>query len=89
MLQAGKFDAAPAGDTQHRSAHSMVGFKEGENPFAELPRGGVYHFYSGHRLWIAPGETATHLETWNLHKNITPPENENEVQAFVEKLGSE
>lgn len=39
------------------------GFKEGENLFAELPNvvaelpgGGVFHFYGGHRLWHAPEE---------------------------------
>jgi hypothetical protein len=37
------------------------GFRDGENLFAELPdvvaqlpEGGVYHFYGGHRLWHAP-----------------------------------
>ena len=37
------------------------GFKGGENLFAELPDfvtelpdGGVFHFYGGHRLWVAP-----------------------------------
>jgi hypothetical protein len=39
------------------------GFKDGENLFAEvpeavieLPGGGVFHFYGGHRLWHAPEE---------------------------------
>ena len=39
------------------------GFKEGENLLAELPNvvtelpgGGVFHFYGGHRLWHAPEE---------------------------------
>src|SRR5262245_15652946 len=37
------------------------GFKGSENLFAELPdyvtelpSGGVFHFYGGHRLWVAP-----------------------------------
>ena len=37
------------------------GFKDGENIFAELPefvaelpQGGEFHFYGGHRLWQAP-----------------------------------
>jgi hypothetical protein len=37
------------------------GFREEENLFAELPNfitelpnGGVFHFYGGHRLWVAP-----------------------------------
>lgn len=39
------------------------GFKDGENLFAEVPEavidvpgGGVFHFYGGHRLWHAPEE---------------------------------
>ncbi|MBK9925224.1 MAG: hypothetical protein IPP66_08015 [Anaerolineales bacterium] len=36
---------------------------------------------------IAPGATATHVETWNLYKNIVCPQNENEVQALADKLG--
>jgi hypothetical protein len=36
---------------------------------------------------IAPGATATHIETWNLYKNIERPQNENEAQALADTLG--
>jgi len=36
---------------------------------------------------IAPGETATHVETWNLYKDIKRPQNEDEAQALADKLG--
>lgn len=36
---------------------------------------------------IAPGATATHIETWNLYKDIARPQNENEAQALADKLG--
>jgi len=36
---------------------------------------------------IAPGESATHVETWELYKDIDRPQNENDAQALVEKLG--
>jgi len=36
---------------------------------------------------IAPGATATHVETWNLYKNIECPQNENEAQALADTLG--
>lgn len=42
------------------------GFKDGGNLFAELPNfvtelpdGGVFHFYGGHRLWVAPEDLRT------------------------------
>lgn len=42
------------------------GFKDGDSLFAELPNfvtelpdGGVFHFYGGHRLWIAPEDLST------------------------------
>lgn len=35
---------------------------------------------------ILPGGIATHVETWNLYKDIDRPQNENEVQALAEKL---
>ena len=38
---------------------------------------------------IQPGATATHIETWDLYKDIGRPQNENEAQALVEKLGLE
>jgi hypothetical protein len=36
---------------------------------------------------IAPGETASHVETWNLYKDIERPQNEKAVQELVERLG--
>jgi len=36
---------------------------------------------------IAPGATATHVETWNLYKDIDRPQNENEAQMLADKLG--
>jgi hypothetical protein len=36
---------------------------------------------------IPPGGTATHIETWNLYKDIECPQNENDAQALEEKLG--
>jgi hypothetical protein len=36
---------------------------------------------------IAPGATATHIETWNLYKNIECPKDEKEVQILADKLG--
>ena len=38
---------------------------------------------------IPPGETVSHVETWNLYKDIDRPGNEHEVQVLVEKLGLE
>jgi len=38
---------------------------------------------------LAQGESATHTETWELYADIDFPENENVVQAIVEKLGLE
>ena len=38
---------------------------------------------------LAPGESATHTETWELYADIDFPENEDVVQAIVEKLGLE
>jgi hypothetical protein len=38
---------------------------------------------------IEPGETVSHVEMWELYRNIDRPENEKEVQAIVDKLGLE
>ena len=38
---------------------------------------------------IAPGGTASHIETWDLYKDIDPPHNEDEAQLLVEQLGLE
>ena len=38
---------------------------------------------------IPPGGATTHIETWNLYKDIDRPQNQNEVQALAEKLGLE
>jgi hypothetical protein len=38
---------------------------------------------------IALGETASHIETWDLYREIEPPHTESEVQLFAEKLGLE
>ncbi len=36
---------------------------------------------------LAPGATATHIETWNLYKDIECPQSENDAQAIADKLG--
>jgi hypothetical protein len=36
---------------------------------------------------IEPGGTATHIETWNLYKDIARPQNEGVMQSLAEKLG--
>lgn len=36
---------------------------------------------------IAPGATASHVETWDLYKDIECPLNEKDAQALVDKLG--
>jgi hypothetical protein len=38
---------------------------------------------------IAPGETVSHTELWDLYKDIERPHNEGEVQLLVEQLGLE
>jgi hypothetical protein len=35
---------------------------------------------------IAPEDSATHIETWELHKNIECPRNEADAQALAERL---
>jgi len=36
---------------------------------------------------LAPNATATHVETWDLYKDIECPQNEKEVQVLADKLG--
>jgi len=36
---------------------------------------------------LAREDSLTHVETWNLYKDVKRPSNENEVQAIVESLG--
>ncbi len=36
---------------------------------------------------IAPGATASHIEIWNLYRDMECPQNENDVQALADKLG--
>jgi len=38
---------------------------------------------------LAPGESVTHTETWNLYADIEFPENEGAAQKIIEKLGLE
>lgn len=38
---------------------------------------------------IEPGETASHVEVWSLHRDIERPSNEDEAQSLVDKLGLE
>ena len=38
---------------------------------------------------VEPGETASHIEVWSLHKDIERPRNEDEAQLLVDKLGLE
>ncbi len=38
---------------------------------------------------IAPGATVSHVEIWNLYKDIDRPHDEKGVQLIVEKLGFE
>jgi hypothetical protein len=38
---------------------------------------------------LSPGASVMHVETWELHANVEYPENEDMVQAIVEKLGLE
>jgi len=35
---------------------------------------------------LAPNATATHIETWDLYKNIECPQNEQDAQALADKL---
>ena len=38
---------------------------------------------------IAPGETASHVETWELYRDIDRPRHQSDAQTLVEKLGLE
>jgi hypothetical protein len=38
---------------------------------------------------MAPGESATHTETWELYADVDFPADEDVVQGIVEKLGLE
>jgi hypothetical protein len=38
-------------------------------------------------IMLAPGDSVTHVETWELHASVDRPHNEGDVQALVEKLG--
>jgi hypothetical protein len=38
---------------------------------------------------LSPGSSVTHVETWELHADVEYPENEDAVEAIVEKLGLE
>ena len=38
---------------------------------------------------IEPGETVSHVEMWELYRNVDRPENEKEAQIIVDKLGLE
>lgn len=38
---------------------------------------------------LAPGESATHTETWELYADIAAPADEESAQAIIEKLGLE
>ena len=67
------------------------GFKGGENLFAELPdfvtelpSGGVFHFYGGHRLWVAPESFETTYIPDDSPVDISPLENGLRVTKPVE-----
>jgi hypothetical protein len=38
---------------------------------------------------LAPGETASHIETWELYKDVDRPRHESDAQQLVENLGLE
>ena len=38
---------------------------------------------------IAPGETASHIETWELYRDLDRPRHQSDAQGLVEKLGLE
>jgi hypothetical protein len=38
---------------------------------------------------MEPGETVTHVETWDLFGGVQCPRDEKDVQALVEELGLE
>ena len=67
------------------------GFREEENLFAELPNfitelpnGGVFHFYGGHRLWVAPETFETTYIPDDSPIDISPLENGLRITQPVE-----
>ena len=67
------------------------GFHEEENLFAELPNfitelpnGGVFHFYGGHRLWVAPETFDTTYVPDDSPVDISPLENGLRITQPVE-----
>ena len=67
------------------------GFKDGNNLFAELPNfvtelpdGGVFHFYGGHRLWVAPEDLRTTYIPDDDPVEISPLENGLQVMQPVQ-----
>jgi len=67
------------------------GFHEEENLFAELPNfitelpnGGVFHFYGGHRLWVAPETFETTYIPDDSPVDISPLENGLRITQPVE-----
>jgi len=67
------------------------GFREEENLFAELPNfitelpnGGVFHFYGGHRLWVAPETFETTYIPDDSPVDISPLENGLRITQPVE-----
>ena len=45
----------------------------------------LLHRPGGELEILMPGETATHVEKWNLIKNVKMPETADEIDAVVEK----
>jgi hypothetical protein len=68
-----------------------LGFKDGDNLFAklpnfvtELPDGGMFHFYGGHRLWVAPEDLNTTYIPDDDPVEISPLENGLQVTQPVQ-----
>jgi hypothetical protein len=38
---------------------------------------------------MAPGETASHIETWELYRDVDRPRHESDAQRLLETLGLE
>ena len=38
---------------------------------------------------ISPGETASHIETWELYRDVDRPRHQTDAQQIVESLGLE
>ncbi len=67
------------------------GFKNDENLFADLPSfvaeppgGGLFHFYGGHRLWVAPEDFATTYAPDDSPVNISPVKDGYLVTKLIE-----